>query len=147
MHTYKIILPSDQEALAAAAAYDQLALLEKELQSIALVENKKSDAFQVPDCALHLLSYLLKELAAGNAIKVESIPAEVGIHESAKMLNVSVAHLNQLLQQEALPYSQSGLHQKINLRDLLDYQAKQTVASYLGMEELAVQAQELGMGY
>ncbi|AHF65883.1 excisionase domain-containing protein [Pseudomonas cichorii JBC1] len=63
------------------------------------------------------------------------------------MLNVSRPHLVKLLDQGALPHTKTGRHRRIKFADLMAYKEQRDQASRDAMDELAAQAQELGMGY
>ncbi len=63
------------------------------------------------------------------------------------MLNVSRTHLVRLLDEGALPHTKAGRHHRIKFADLRAYKEQHDQASRAAMDELAAQAQELGMGY
>lgn len=102
---------------------------------------------ELPTSALRLLVDILSELAEGNAVKVVPIHAELTTQEAADMLNVSRPHLVKLLETGALPFHKAGKHRRIRFSDLMAYKAERDKASAQAMEELAKQAQELGLGY
>jgi excisionase family DNA binding protein len=110
-------------------------------------ETQHREVVELPTFALRLLGEILSELALGNAVKVVPIHAELTTQEGADMLNVSRPHLVKLLDNGALPHTKTGRHRRIKFADLMTYKEQRDLASRNAMDELAAQAQELGMGY
>lgn len=144
-------LPDEKEMNAAVESSRQLAAFlstKVETLRIELVNEKQQrEVIELPTFALRLLGDILNELALGNAVKVVPIHAELTTQEGADMLNVSRPHLVKLLDEGALPHTKTGRHRRIKFADLIAYKEQRDQASYAAMEELAAQAQELGMGY
>lgn len=147
----RTVLPDAKEIAAAVESSRQLAAFlssKHETQRIELVgEAQQREIVELPTFALRLLGEILSELALGNAVKVVPIHAELTTQEGADMLNVSRPHLVKLLDQGALPHTKTGRHRRIRFADLMAYKAQRERASHTAMDELAAQAQELGMGY
>ena len=147
----RTILPDEKEIAAAVASSRQLAAFlttKFETQRIELVdETQHREVVELPTFALRLLGEILSELALGNAVKVVPIHAELTAQEGADMLNVSRPHLVKLLDNGALPHTKTGRHRRIKFADLMTYKEQRDLASRNAMDELAAQAQELGMGY
>lgn len=147
----RTILPDEKEIAAAVASSRQLAAFlttKFETQRIELVdETQHREVVELPTFALRLLGEILSELAQGNAVKVVPIHAELTTQEGADMLNVSRPHLVKLLDNGALPHTKTGRHRRIKFADLMTYKEQRDLASRNAMDELAAQAQELGMGY
>ena len=144
-------LPDEKEIAAAAASSRQLAAFltsKLETQRIELVdESQQREVVELPTFALRLLGEILSELALGNAVKVVPIHAELTTQEGADMLNVSRPHLVKLLDNGVLPHTKTGRHRRIKFTDLMAYKEQRDRASRDAMDELAAQAQALGMGY
>lgn len=146
-----ITLPVEQEIQAASqgkralAAYLSTQLDTQRIQ----IFDMENQAHQVdlPTTALQLLMEILTELAAGNAVKVVPVHAELTTQEAADMLNVSRPHMVKLLEDGALPFHKTGKHRRVRFADLMQFKASRDLASEQAMQELARQAQELGMGY
>ncbi|GFM67854.1 MULTISPECIES: helix-turn-helix domain-containing protein [Pseudomonas] len=147
----RIALPTQKEIAAAVASSRQLAAFlstKCETQCIELIDDtQQRKVVELPTFALRLLGEILSELALGNAVKVVPIHAELTTQEGADMLNVSRPHLVKLLDQGALPHTKTGRHRRIKFADLMAYKEQRDQASRDAMDELAAQAQELGMGY
>lgn len=147
----RTVLPDEKEIAAAMESSRQLAAFlstKFETQRIELVdETQQREVVELPTFALRLLGEILGELALGNAVKVVPIHAELTTQEGADILNVSRPHLVKLLNEGALPHTKTGRHRRIKLADLMAYKEQRDQASRVAMDELAAQAQELGMGY
>lgn len=146
----RTILPDEKEIAAAVESSRQLAAFlttKLETQRIELVDATQREVVEIPTFALRLLGDILSELALGNAVKVVPIHAELTTQEAADILNVSRPHLVKLLDQGALPHTKTGRHRRIRFADLMTYKQQRDQASRDAMDELAAQAQELGMGY
>lgn len=147
----RTLLPDEKEIAAAAASSRQLAAFltsKLETQRIELVdESQQREVVELPTFALRLLGEILNELALGNAVKVVPIHAELTTQEGADMLNVSRPHLVKLLDNGVLPHTKTGRHRRIKFTDLMAYKEQRDRTSRDAMDELAAQAQALGMGY
>jgi excisionase family DNA binding protein len=149
--TFEMTLPVEREVRAAVESQRTLAAYlatKLDTQRIQIFDDKnRAHQVELPTSALRLLVDILAELADGNAVKVVPVHAELTTQEAADLLNVSRPHLVKMLESNALPYHKTGKHRRIRFADLMRFKAERDQASEKAMEELAKQAQELGMGY
>jgi excisionase family DNA binding protein len=101
----------------------------------------------LPQAATRLIQHLLTEMAKGNAVTLIPIHAELTTQEAADFLNVSRPHLIRLLEQKKMDFHMVGTHRRIRFEDLMAFKAKLEKSRREAMDELASQAQDLGMGY
>jgi excisionase family DNA binding protein len=86
-------------------------------------------------------------MAQGNAVTIIPIHAELTTQEAADFLNVSRPHLVRLLEQKKMAFHMVGTHRRVRFEDLMAFKASLEKKRRETMDELAAQAQELGMGY
>ena len=101
----------------------------------------------LPRAAARLLVHLLTEMADGNAVTLIPVHVEMTTQEAADFLNVSRPFLVGLLEANAIPYRKVGTHRRIRFKDVKGYRDRIDAERERTLDELAAQAQELGMGY
>lgn len=141
--------PSETDQAEAVTASRALALLNGRggVRVEAVAGEGQPQTFILPAPAVRLLTEMMAYLAAGRMVQVMPEDAELTTQEAADMLNVSRPHLVKLIQEGRLRHHKAGTHRRVLLRDLLEYRRKRQDEANAAMDELAVQAQELGMGY
>ncbi|VVO84833.1 helix-turn-helix domain-containing protein [Pseudomonas silesiensis] len=146
-----ITLPMEREVQAAVEGQRALAAFlttQIETQHIQIFDQQnEAHSVELPTSALRLLVDILAELAAGNAVKVVPVHAELTTQEAADLLNVSRPHLIKLLESGELSYHKTGKHRRVRFVDLMDYKNRRDAASEQAMTLLAEQAQALRTGY
>jgi excisionase family DNA binding protein len=144
-------LPAESEMEAAMRGQRDLAAYLRthiDTQRIQILDEKdEAHQIELPTTALRLLLDILAELAAGNAVQVVPVHAELTTQEAADLLNVSRPYLVKLLEDGKLPFHKTGKHRRIRFSDLMAYKAARDAQSERLMDELVREAQALGMGY
>jgi excisionase family DNA binding protein len=138
------VIPSEQDAELAATASRALARASKDVLHVRL---ESGDELALPKAVTRLLSHLLIEMGQGNAVTVIPIHAELSTQQAADFLNVSRPHLVSLLRSDAIPHHMVGTHRRVRFSDICKYKQKFEEQRCEAMDELARQAQELGLGY
>ncbi len=143
--------PTDADIAAAreaTCALSHLAAHDRGVQVRALeAEDGHEDAFVLPPAAVRLLLDLFGSIAAGHAVSVVPIQAELTTQQAADMLNVSRPFLVGLLEKGEVPFHKVGTHRRVRLGDLIAYKQREHEARHQVLDELARQGQELGLGY
>ena len=141
-------LPTAQEAEEAKITSRALSkYAHNERLHLKIASNNESEDLILPGYAINLLLAMLTEMSKGNAITVMPIHAELSTQETAELLNVSRPHLVDLLEQGKIPFRKVGKHRRILANDVFDYKQRIDEARFKALDDLAAQAQELGMGY
>ncbi len=101
----------------------------------------------VPVSAIHMLVDILNQMAQGNAVSLVPIHAELTTQQAADLLNVSRPFLVKQLEAGVIPFYKVGRHRRIRFSDLMTYREPLDQQTAEAADELAAQAQEMGLGY
>ena len=114
--------------------------------SIRIQNNEQlGEEIVLPASALRLLKEILAEMAQGHAVAVLPVRAELTTQQAANLLNVSRPYLIRLLEERKIPFRLVGQHRRVRLDDLLAYKRKDDEDRRRVADEMATEAQELGM--
>ena len=102
---------------------------------------------ELPAGAVALLMEILQAIAAGRGVTVIPENAELTSVQAAEVLNVSRPFLIKLLDDNVLPHRKVGKHRRIRMEDVMAYKSKIDRDREAVLDQLAREAQEMGMGY
>lgn len=138
------IVPDESDSELAATASRALARASQDAVRVRVDDDTE---LTLPKSVTPLLIHLLTEMAQGNAVTLIPVHAELTTQEAANILNVSRPHLVSLLEAGKIPFHKAGTHRRIKFVDLEEYRANFEAQRRAALDELAAQAQDLGMGY
>jgi len=144
-------MPSEEDiALAreSGRALSAVLLTRADTQQIDFHDDKGAvRTVQMPTSALRLLLEVLTEIGQGNAVSIIPIHAELTTQEAADVLNISRPFLVQLLEKGEMPFHKIGTHRRVRYQDVIDYKKGIDAERRKVLNDLAAEAQKLGMGY
>jgi len=144
------IVPTAQDAAIAREASRMLAPYVEHLESLRFQvgeEKKVTQKLLLPATAVRLLLDLLTEMAAGNAITLIPVHAQLTTQQAADVLNVSRPFLVSLLEQGKIPHVKVGTHRRILFEDLMRYKKEIDRERQKALDELIRESEKLNIGY
>jgi excisionase family DNA binding protein len=143
--------PTDTDVASAREAKRALTHLAEQdrlvqVQAVGTTDGPRETAL-LPQAAVRLLLDVLGQIADGNAVSVVATQAELTTQQAADMLSVSRPFLVGLLEKGELPFHKVGTHRRVRFGHVLAYKRREHEARHHALDELARQAQELGLGY
>jgi excisionase family DNA binding protein len=106
-----------------------------------------AESVSIPMSAFRLLMDILNQMGQGNGLALIPVHAELTTQQAAELLNVSRPFVIKLIDEAKLPCKMVGTHRRVQLSDLMDYKRKVDSDRLMVLEELAAEAQKLGLGY
>lgn len=146
---FEPVLPDEKDRELARESSRSLAghLREQSQPRLSFEKGCATEQILLPHIAVRFLVELLAQMARGNAVTIIPIHAELTTQQAADLLNVSRPHLIGLLEAKKLPFRKVGTHRRVLFKDLVEYKNSVDGKRFEALDELAKQAQELGLGY
>jgi excisionase family DNA binding protein len=144
------IVPTAQESAIAREATRVLAPFIDHLENLKFEvgEGRKAPhRLSLPASAVRLLLDLLTEMAAGNAVTLIPVHAQLTTQQAADALNVSRPFLVSLLEQGKIPHIKVGTHRRVLFEDLMRYKKQIDTDRRKVLDELVKQSETMSMGY
>ncbi len=101
----------------------------------------------LPPALARVLAAALAEVADGHAVEVRMVGEELSTQEAADLLGVSRPFVIGLLDGGEIPSWKVGTHRRVLRADVLAHRARMRATATEAMQNLADQAQDLGLGY
>lgn len=102
---------------------------------------------ELPPQALRLLADILGMLGQRQLVLIVPQKHELSTQEAAAFLNVSRPFVVKEIEQGRLSHRKVGRHRRVAFEELLRYQSAQREQTERALDQLAAQAQKLGLGY
>ena len=136
--------PSDNEAKLAGISREVLARVVAD-DVFALRVESTDERIELPAIAGRLLLDVLATLAAGNAVSLVPIHAELTTQQAAQLLGVSRPFLIKQLERGEIKFRMVGSHRRILFKDLLEFKRREDARSEAALDELANSARDLSI--
>jgi excisionase family DNA binding protein len=107
----------------------------------------RAEPVEIPAPAVRMLVDLLVEMAAGHAVTLIPVHAELTTQQAAELLGVSRPFVINQLEAGKLKFHKVGTHRRIHFLDVMAYKQRMTMERKAALDELAEQAQALDLGY
>lgn len=114
---------------------------------ITIQRESDGESIEIPRPVFNVLMKVLAVMSDGKAFTLIPLDEELTTQRAADILNVSRPYLNKILDLGDISHRKVGRNRRIKFSDLLVYKNLQEVKSAAALQELADEAQELGMGY
>ena len=144
------LLPSEVDielAKESSRALSMILATKEVVQKVTIQSDGEKTKVELPMSAFRLFIDILANLSQGNAVQVVPVHAEITTQEAADLLMVSRPYFIKLLDENKIPYRKVGTHRRIRYSDLLEFKNNEEQLRESALDELAAQAQKLGMGY
>lgn len=93
-----------------------------------------------------VLRQILPELEQGQTtVTISPNSAEMTTQQAADILNVSRPHLIKLLNNNEIPYTKTGSHRRIKVKDVMDYKEKKDTQCRQSLNEMTEIMEENGL--
>src|ERR1700677_2061461 len=138
------ILPTAQDALRAGELRGALEK-RKAVSAPLRVQVDDSTVLDLPPIVTRLLMDILEETAAGHAVTVIPVEAEVTTQQAAELLNVSRPFVVGLIDKGVLASRMVGNQHRLPLKDVLAHKADNRAKRHKILDEMAAIDQELGL--
>lgn len=147
--TFQSAAPTEEESRLAQDSSRRLAArlgAQTEVQVQILGDKKHpTETLTIPAAALRLLSHILTEMAAGNAVTLTPTQAELTTQQAADLLNVSRPFMVRLLDAGRIPCRKVGTHRRVLFKDLMDFRKQSDELRHKALDDLAALSQELNL--
>ena len=138
--------PSDQDAVLAREVSRALEVAGDTALRLQVADaGREVTTFDLPPSVARLLMDILKETAAGHAVSLVPLEAEITTQQAADLLNVSRPYVVGMIEKGTLPARLVGNQRRLPLKDVLTYKADNRAKRLKTLEELAALDQELGL--
>jgi excisionase family DNA binding protein len=99
----------------------------------------------LPPVVAQLLMSILKETAAGHAVTLVPLEAEITTQQAAELLNVSRPYVIGMIDKGTLPARMVGNQRRLPLKDVVAYKADNRAKRRETLRKLAALDQKLGL--
>ena len=121
--------------------------LEDKIKVVKLKIEDSDEIVTIPLKALLFLKSIVHNMAQGKSIALIPSDSEISTQQAAEILKVSRPYVVKLLENGKIPFRKIGSHRRVQLKNVLEYDAILKTERRKNLDFLANEAQELNMGY
>ena len=138
--------PSEADVLLAREASRRLSRVVRKGRPFHLVARARTEkTVEIPASAAAMLLRLLSDMAAGHAVTLVRVRAELTTQQAADLLGVSRPFVVKQIEEGRLPFRKVGSHRRVLFRDLMEYKRQMNAARQKSLDALAAEGQSLGL--
>jgi len=140
-------VPSDQDAVRAGELSRAIERHHAGYQSlrVQIAAAGHEVTLDLPPVVAQLLMSILKETAAGHAVTLVPLEAEITTQQAAELLNVSRPYVIGMIDKGTLPARMVGNQRRLPLKVVLAYKADNRAKRRETLREMTALDQELGL--
>ena len=138
------VIPTGQDALRAQELHGALEGRDT-INAPLRLQVDDSTVLDLPPMVARLLMNILEETAAGHAVALIPVEAEVTTQQAAELLNVSRPFVVGLIEKGLLPSRMVGNQRRLPLKAVLAYKADNRARRHKMLDEMAAIDQEFGL--
>ncbi len=90
-------------------------------RKLQIIDPETGDIIQLPDSIFHLLSQVVHQFNRGKGVVIETFHQPLTTTEAAYLLNVSRQHMEKLLDQGKIPFTEGEIMRLIQFKDIMAY--------------------------
>ncbi len=142
------VVPTAHDAMLAKTARQALErgdALDQALHVQINLAGQEVTTLDLPPVVTRLLMDILRETAAGKAVSLVPVDAEITTQQAAAILNVSRPYVIGMIDKGLLPSRMVGNQRRLPLPDVLAYKADNRAKRHAVLAELMAYDQELGL--
>ncbi len=136
----KPISPAHSAEIAQLARF-----VEREEVATAKLVGPDNESVELPEEIYRLLTIVVEEMRAGNAVSVVPVSQRIGTQEAAELLGISRPTLVRLLEDGEIPYDKPSRHRRLQLSDVLEYRDRSHSHAKETLDFMTAEASSLGL--
>ncbi|QXT63477.1 excisionase family DNA-binding protein [Tessaracoccus palaemonis] len=136
----KPISPSHSAEIALLARF-----VEREEAATPKLVGPDGESVALPEEIYRVLTMVVEEMRAGNAVSVVPVSQRIGTQEAAELLGISRPTLVRLLEGGEIPYDKPSRHRRLQLSDVLEYRDRSHSRAKETLNAMTAEASNLGL--
>lgn len=144
-----VSLPEQETGLArqSSDALAQFVTTEAKHLTLRLQDQQTGEQIEatIPTVVLRLLVEVLGEMGEGHSVTLVPLNAELSTQQAADLMGVSRPYFIKLLEQGKIPFRKVGEQRRVRYCDLLAYIEAYKKEAMAALDEMAAEAQQLGL--